>query len=70
MLRDTFSNANDQRNFGFNRFDDSVGSEWWGNVDDGSFRFRLVVSLHSSKLHTSAEVWQIDSKRARAYLSN
>jgi len=48
LLRDTFSNANDQRDFGFNRLDNSVGSEWWGNIDDGSFRFRLVVSLRST----------------------
>jgi len=60
LLRDTFGDTNDERDFGFDSFNDGIGSERRRDVDDGSFRFRLVGSLFIA-LESSQSV----PKRAR-----
>jgi hypothetical protein len=46
VLRDTFGDGNDERNFGFNSLEDGLASAWRRNVDNTGIGLGGLGSLY------------------------
>lgn len=61
-LGDTLSNANDQRNFIVDGFNNRVGSRRWRDIDHSRVRLSLLDSLHEGKPHATGVDSSIPTK--------
>lgn len=61
VLRNTLSDGNNQRNFGFDGFQNSGSSARRGNVDDGSVSLGFLDSLKKKKKEKAGEssIWVV-----------
>jgi hypothetical protein len=46
VLRDTFGDGNDERNLGFNSFEDGLSTSTWRNIDDTGIGLGGLGSLY------------------------
>jgi hypothetical protein len=70
LLRDTLSDADNQRNLRLDSLNDGIGSEGRGNVDDSRLRLDLVGSLFFVRTASSVRSSSACRGRNRAHLTD